>query len=173
MRKYDIVKDFFDAESSYEENMNDTNLDGIKVYLNEINVYQMLSPSAENEVVIKAKNGDKEARNKLIKSNLRLVVFVAKKYYEINGNLFVPRKYLMEVDGKVYDIGSWLNVQRRVFSGLRQGILTSKQIYMLNEIGMLWDLKYKDRKKRLLEKEKNIIYKDADEKIKVNTKVKK
>ena len=39
-----------------------------------------LEKSMEEELVIKSNNGDMHARNKLIEHNLRLVVFLAKKY---------------------------------------------------------------------------------------------
>lgn len=39
-----------------------------------------LEKSIEEELVIKSNNGDMHARNKLIEHNLRLVVFLAKKY---------------------------------------------------------------------------------------------
>ena len=39
-----------------------------------------LSKEEELSYLIKAQNGDEEARNKLIEHNLRLVVFLAKKY---------------------------------------------------------------------------------------------
>lgn len=39
-----------------------------------------LEKSMEEEIVIKSNNGDMHARNKLIEHNLRLVVFLAKKY---------------------------------------------------------------------------------------------
>lgn len=39
-----------------------------------------LEKSMEEELVIKSNNGDMRARNKLIEHNLRLVVFLAKKY---------------------------------------------------------------------------------------------
>ena len=39
-----------------------------------------LDKSMEEELVIKSNNGDMHARNKLIEHNLRLVVFLAKKY---------------------------------------------------------------------------------------------
>lgn len=39
-----------------------------------------LSEEEERDAIIKASKGDKEAKNKLIEHNLRLVVFLAKKY---------------------------------------------------------------------------------------------
>jgi RNA polymerase primary sigma factor len=52
----------------------------LEIYLREINNYPLLSREKENDYVIKAKNGDKLAREKLIESNLRFVVSVAKFY---------------------------------------------------------------------------------------------
>lgn len=46
-----------------------------------------LSKEEEEELVIKCNNGDNEAKNKLIEHNLRLVVFLAKKYDNAGENL--------------------------------------------------------------------------------------
>lgn len=46
-----------------------------------------LSKEEELDYVLKARNGDIEARNKLIEHNLRLVVFLAKKYENTNIDL--------------------------------------------------------------------------------------
>ena len=54
--------------------------DSVKVYLNEIRMYPMLNEKEEQELATKAKEGNEEARKKLIESNLRLVVSIAKKY---------------------------------------------------------------------------------------------
>ncbi|MBO5433447.1 MAG: sigma-70 family RNA polymerase sigma factor, partial [Clostridia bacterium] len=40
-----------------------------------------LSKKAEQELILKAENGDEAARKKLIEHNLRLVVHISKKYY--------------------------------------------------------------------------------------------
>jgi RNA polymerase sporulation-specific sigma factor len=46
-----------------------------------VNVFpQPLSPEEEQECIIKAKNGDENARAKLIEHNLRLVAHIVKKY---------------------------------------------------------------------------------------------
>ena len=53
---------------------------GLQQYLKDISKIPTLSREEENRLAIKAKNGDKEALNKLIESNLKFVVRVATKY---------------------------------------------------------------------------------------------
>ena len=58
-----------------------TNDDAVlSMYLKEINRIPLLSREEENELALKAKAGDKAAKDKIIKANLRFVVNVAKKY---------------------------------------------------------------------------------------------
>lgn len=52
----------------------------ISIYLKEINKIPLLTREEEDEISRKAIKGDKAAQNKLIQSNLRFVVNVAKKY---------------------------------------------------------------------------------------------
>jgi RNA polymerase primary sigma factor len=54
--------------------------DATQRYLSEISKYPLLSPEEERKLAKKAAKGDLEARERLIKSNLRLVVSVAKRY---------------------------------------------------------------------------------------------
>ena len=54
--------------------------DSVKIYLRDIGSYDLINPKDEPEIAQRAKDGDVEARNLLITSNLRLVVSVAKKY---------------------------------------------------------------------------------------------
>ena len=54
--------------------------DVLTMYLKEINKVPLLTREEEVELAEKAKNGDKAARDKMIKANLRFVVRVAKKY---------------------------------------------------------------------------------------------
>ena len=49
-------------------------------YLNEIHKIPMLTREQEQEVARKAQDGDREARSLLVRSNLRFVVTVARKY---------------------------------------------------------------------------------------------
>ncbi len=64
------------AKNEIVEASNDTVL---AAYIREISDYSSLSFEEEKELAKKAKEGDEEARQKLIKSNLRLVITIAKK----------------------------------------------------------------------------------------------
>jgi RNA polymerase primary sigma factor len=55
-------------------------LDPIKMYLKEIGLHPLLSFDQEVELAKRYEKEDMDARDKLIKSNLRLVVSIAKKY---------------------------------------------------------------------------------------------
>lgn len=54
--------------------------EGITYYLKQIAKIPLLKPEEEKKLAIKAREGDKEAIEKLIQSNLRFVVNVAKNY---------------------------------------------------------------------------------------------
>ena len=54
--------------------------DAVQVYLKEIGKTPLLTASEEKELAKRAEKGDEEARQHLIKANLRLVVSIAKRY---------------------------------------------------------------------------------------------
>lgn len=54
--------------------------ESLAIYLKEINNIPLLTPEKEKEYAILATKGDKKAKQKLIDSNLRFVVKIAKKY---------------------------------------------------------------------------------------------
>ena len=54
--------------------------DSVKMYMKEIGMIDLLTPEEEKELAIRLYNGDEAAKERLIESNLRLVVSIAKKY---------------------------------------------------------------------------------------------
>jgi RNA polymerase primary sigma factor len=54
--------------------------DGLALYLREIGRYRLLTPAEEVRLAKRIERGDKQARERLINANLRLVVSVAKHY---------------------------------------------------------------------------------------------
>jgi RNA polymerase primary sigma factor len=54
--------------------------DKLSIYLKEMRRFSFLSPEEEKEIGLKAKNNDQEAKKKLIEANLRLVLWLAKRY---------------------------------------------------------------------------------------------
>ena len=61
-------------------NNNITEVEIFKIYLNEISSFPILSKEREIELAQRIKHGDKEAKEEMIKCNLRLVVSIAKKF---------------------------------------------------------------------------------------------
>ncbi len=55
-------------------------MDAIKLYLKDIRDLPLLKPDEEKALANKVKKGNKKARQQMIKSNLRLVINIAKKY---------------------------------------------------------------------------------------------
>jgi len=54
--------------------------DNLTRYFNEISKYEILSPEKEAELATMARGGDTKAKEKILKSNLRFVISVAKSY---------------------------------------------------------------------------------------------
>lgn len=68
-----------EAQEEYNEYYSSLD-DSVAVYLKEIGSYPLLNFEQEKELARRIKQGDREAEDILIKSNLRLVVSIAKKY---------------------------------------------------------------------------------------------
>ena len=54
----------------------------VEVYLKEISRYPLLTPEEEQDLTRRARAGDEDARQRMVQSNLRLVVSIAKNYVE-------------------------------------------------------------------------------------------
>ncbi len=66
--------------------------DSVKAYLKQVRPIALLTAAEEIELSKRIKKGDKEAREQMIKANLRLVINIAKRYV----NLGVPLSDLIE-----------------------------------------------------------------------------
>ncbi|MBI2065725.1 MAG: sigma-70 family RNA polymerase sigma factor [Candidatus Zambryskibacteria bacterium] len=58
----------------------DSSYDSIQMYLREIGQYPLIAGSMEKELAKRIEAGDEDAKNLLMKANLRLVVSIAKRY---------------------------------------------------------------------------------------------
>ncbi len=63
---------------------------------------------------------------------------LAKKYYEECGNLLIPKKYELDINGDVVRLGNWINTQRKLY---KENKLNEKQLNLLNDIDMVWSFK--------------------------------
>ena len=61
----------------------------------------------------------------------------AKEFYDAFGHLKIPKGYTTPTG---LTVGSWIQTQRRVYSGKTPGDLTEEKITRLNAIGMIWDV---------------------------------
>jgi RNA polymerase primary sigma factor len=61
-------------------NLAESTTDALQLFLNEMGKYRLLTAEEEVELAKRIERGDKEAKDLMINSNLRLVVSIAKKY---------------------------------------------------------------------------------------------
>src|SRR3989338_8889604 len=75
------------GSKAQEEVPGESSTDSVQMYLMEIGKISLISADEEKELARKIEKGDQEAKNKLAKANLRLVVSIAKKYVGRSPNL--------------------------------------------------------------------------------------
>ena len=80
IENYCVTKNIEIKEEETASNKVYYSSDSVRDYLNEIGRIKLLTPEEEKELTIKAKEGNKYARNRIIEGNLRLVASVAKRY---------------------------------------------------------------------------------------------
>jgi RNA polymerase primary sigma factor len=69
------------ADSTYVNgNLAESTTDALQLFLNEMGRYKLLTAEEEVELAKRIERGDKEAKDLMVNSNLRLVVSIAKKY---------------------------------------------------------------------------------------------
>ena len=76
----DESSDEEDEDYSSDETSDFHSTDSVKVYLNAIGNFPLLTAEQEREIAKRVSKGDEEAKELLTNSNLRLVVSIAKKY---------------------------------------------------------------------------------------------
>jgi len=69
-----------EGKGAYGYGKSDSAYDSIQMYLREIGQYPLITGSMEKELAKRIEAGDEDAKNLLMKANLRLVVSIAKKY---------------------------------------------------------------------------------------------
>ena len=62
------------------DNVDQTSDDSVRLYLREIGKIPLLSPEEEQDLAARIVKGDKKAKDKMVESNMRLVVSIAKRY---------------------------------------------------------------------------------------------
>lgn len=77
------------SDSLTEYSADRPSLDTVQMYLKEIGEIPLISASQEKELARRIEQGDNEAKNLLIKSNLRLVVSIAKKWVGRSSDLTI------------------------------------------------------------------------------------
>ena len=84
LEPFDLMDKLIDEEASCSESEHAEEKgeghDTIRHYFQDISKLSMLSPQEELELARRVKAGDEKARERMINSNLRLVVSIAKKY---------------------------------------------------------------------------------------------
>ena len=81
------AKEFLEIEELKKSEAGQAKIDSIQMYLKEIGQTPFLTANGEKELAKRIEKGDEEAKKKLAKANLRLVVSIAKRYIGRSPNL--------------------------------------------------------------------------------------
>jgi len=77
----------YEEKKKIQDEFGDSSADSVQMYLKEIGQHPLLSSEEEVELAKRIERGDEAAKHRLIVSNLRLVVSIAKKYTNRSPNL--------------------------------------------------------------------------------------
>lgn len=78
---------------------------------------------------------DKLQKN--LSATWEIYYLAAKEYHKNHGHIRIPKSYVTEGG---LTLGSWLQTQRRVRAGKRDGSLSTEQISKLDALGMVWEV---------------------------------
>jgi RNA polymerase primary sigma factor len=121
-------------------------MDPIKAYLKDVRPIPLLTPEEELETARKVVAGDAQARDKMIRSNLRLVISIAKRYTNLGiplidlieeGNIGLMRsvdKFDPEKGYRFSTYAAWWIKQGVSRSIIDQGKMIRVPVYMNEEI---------------------------------------
>ncbi|MFH1305727.1 MAG: sigma-70 family RNA polymerase sigma factor [Candidatus Omnitrophota bacterium] len=136
-------------------------MDAIKLYLKDIRDLPLLTAVEEKALATKVKKGDKKARQKMIKSNLRLVINIAKKYSYLGvpmldlieeGNLGLMKavsKYDPDRGYRFSTYAAWWIKQFITRAVANQGKTVRIPVYVMEML-----MRFQKVKKHLLQKQK-------------------
>ncbi|HWA64288.1 MAG TPA: sigma-70 family RNA polymerase sigma factor [Candidatus Paceibacterota bacterium] len=77
----------YDEKKKIQDEFGDATSDSVQMYLKEIGQHPLLNSEEEVDLAKRMEHGDEAAKQKLVVSNLRLVVSIAKKYVGRSANL--------------------------------------------------------------------------------------
>ncbi len=82
-------KDILEVKTSKKKKrvLRSRKIDPVQTYLKEVGSYDLITPEREKELARKIETGDVEAKKKLARANLRLVVSIAKRYVGRSPNM--------------------------------------------------------------------------------------
>lgn len=138
-------------------------MEALKTYLKEIRIIPLLTAEQEVELSKKIKKGDEQARKQMIRSNLRLVINIAKRYMYLGiplldlveeGNLGLMKavdKYNHKKGYRFSTYAAWWIKQNISRSISEQGRMIRVPVYM-NELIAKW----KKTKEGLTQKMKSV-----------------
>jgi RNA polymerase primary sigma factor len=123
--------------------------DAIQIYLKEIGEIPVLSREEEIDLARKVKKGDEEARKKLIRANLKLVVSIAKRYVNLGlsfsdlveeGNIGLMKaveKYDLKKGCKFSTYASWWIKQSIIRALANQSHTIRLPVYIVEKISSI------------------------------------
>ncbi len=124
-------------------------MEALKTYLKEVRTIPLLTAEQEIELSKRIKKNDEQARKKMIRSNLRLVINIAKKYVHLGiplldlieeGNLGLMKavdKYNPQKGFRFSTYGAWWIRQGIIRAIAQQGKMVRLPVY-INELLTKW-----------------------------------
>ena len=157
------------SNPSKNEILDGSNDSVLSNYLREIADYRSLTPSEEKELAKRAKNGDEEAKKRLINANLKLVITIAKKAIHMSnlpmtdliqeGNLglmIAAEKFNYKLGYKFATYASWW-IKQSMFKAISEQSHCMKiPVYIQETLSRFSKLKHQ------MERENNCYVKNED-----------